>query len=205
VNAQNPSKHSQSFTDRFERLYHHYYKRMMLTAFVVLQDTFEAQDAVNDAFVAMADAFDDLQKLDDVSAGAYMINKVRGCALALLKKRKAQSDTTVHLSQQIDTEMSCNRFLEQQDCQNYTDQVLDVIEHMHPFYRDVLKSHYMDGLTVEETAQKLGRRPDAVKHQLARGAKLLAREVQIQEGTYNAENDPQIRRHRYSKQERTKK
>lgn len=76
---------------------------------------------------------------------------------------------------------------------------------MHPFYRDVLKSHYMDGLTVEETAQKLGRRPDAVKHQLARGAKLLAREVQIQEGTYNAENDPQIRRHRYSKQERTKK
>lgn len=157
------------------------------------------------AFVAMADAFDDLQKLDDVSAGAYMINKVRGCALALLKKRKAQSDTTVHLSQQIDTEMSCNRFLEQQDCQNYTDQVLDVIEHMHPFYRDVLKSHYMDGLTVEETAQKLGRRPDAVKHQLARGAKLLAREVQIQEGTYNAENDPQIRRHRYSKQERTKK
>ena len=61
MNAQNPSKHSQSFTDRFERLYHHYYKRMTLTAFVVLQDTFEAQDAVNDAFVAMADAFDDLQ------------------------------------------------------------------------------------------------------------------------------------------------
>lgn len=88
MNAQNPSKHSQSFTDRFERLYHHYYKRMTLTAFVVLQDTFEAQDAVNDAFVAMADAFDDLQKLDDVSAGAYMINKARGCALALLKKGK---------------------------------------------------------------------------------------------------------------------
>lgn len=205
MSVQNPPKRSKSGQDRFERLCDRYYKRMTLTAFIVLQDAFEAQDAVNDAFIAMADDLETLQKLDDISAGAYMISKARGCALVMLQKKKVRHGTTVRLSEQIDTKISCNRFLEQHDSQAYADQVADVIEHMHPFYRDVLKSHYMDGLTVDEIAQKLGRRTDAVKHQLARGVKLLAREMQIQDGTYNAANDPPIRRHRYSKQERTKK
>ena len=46
-----------------------------------------------------------------------------------------------------------------------------------PAHRDVLTLHHVQGLTIEETAASLRRRPSAIKSQLARAREALRREL----------------------------
>lgn len=206
---QKPFDKQEDTAQRFERLYHRYHKRMILIAYVILGDSFEAQDVANEAFVTLSNEFDRICEWDDTSIGSYMLDLARNNAFTLLNKKKNQKEVTIYLSdylsEEMDEETAFHRFWETRDIQHHVDQVIEAIEHIHPSYRDVLKLHYLEELSVEEIAKRLDRKPDTVKHQLARGTNLLARNIQMKEGTYDKEKEPQVRRHRYSKKERPKK
>lgn len=198
-NTPTEDKESNSVTD----LYNRYCKRMVLMAYNILEDPYEAEDAVHDAFVSITRNSERILQLDESAQVAYMIKSARNSAYNIIRKKAKQGDLLIDMSSAIDEETSCNRFWQELDIHNNFDQVVNAILNLNPIYRDVMKLYYLREMTVDEISKALERKADTIRQQLVRGRNILIRNIQKEEGTYDERKEPKVRRHRYSKKGRS--
>lgn len=155
---------------RFEQLYHSYRKQMLAVAYRILENTDDAEDAVQDALLGIAKSISSLWELEDGALRAYVLTAAKNAALKILCRNRKGADTERILELNYkETESVFQTVLNTMDA----DLLLRAMRQLDPIYRDVLLLTYVQECDLQETAATLGRKEETVRKQLYRGRKLL--------------------------------
>lgn len=142
---------------------------MEYVAFSVLQNRQDAEDAVQNAFVALSGHIDTLCKMEDFRLYYYVTETAKHKAIDLLRSRKptlSYDEMFVDIDDGVDvTELLINK--------DSADELLKCIKELPDRYRDVLALHYVNDLSNAEIAEIVGRSPTTVRKQLQRGREIL--------------------------------
>ncbi len=151
----------------FEILYEKYRKIMMQAAYDILQDKYLAEDAVQTAFIKIADKLDRITQLESYQTKRYVIITARNAAIDLYRRRKKMMGNEVSLDEII---VERKRVL---DLPEEAGDLSDRMEKLPEIYKDVLFLKYADGYDNKEIAGILDISEDNVRQRLSRGKHLL--------------------------------
>lgn len=163
-------------------------KRLYRIARSILRDDAEAEDALQEAYLKAFTHIDAFR--GDASIGTWLCRIVMNEALGRLRQRRPTVDWTqmdeiempsadiIHLpvsSSRPDPERSAA----QHQIQNLLEQAIDQLPEQ---FRIVLVARVVEEMSVEETAELLGLRPETVKTRLHRARRLLRPALEAQIG-----------------------
>lgn len=155
----------------FEEIYYTYRKQMFLMANSILHNSYDAEDAVHDAFIAIARNMKNIERItnhDDLRN--YVLKASKNYALNMLKRNmKYQKCDDVD----VKYDLGDNTFLDTLCEKMAYQEVLATVNQMDSRYKEVLYYHYILEFSVPEVAELLDRKVATVKQQLIRGKKLL--------------------------------
>ena len=137
---------------RFSDIYSNYQKQMLLVAKRILHSDEDAEDAVQIAFLGIAQRIKSLP-VDDRRLRAYVLTAAKNAALSLLPQKKRQDNM-------LD--------IDELPIASDEDLFVKVMQS-----REVLLIICVEGQTVAASAAILHRKPGTVRQQLNRGKKLL--------------------------------
>lgn len=159
----------------FEQIYYRYRKQMLHAAKRILNNTQDAEDAVQNAFLGIAKTIKTVPGQDHRATKAYVLTAARNAALAILVKKQSRPEPNIP-----HTLLQDNTFEKVIAASDYA-LLLRCIRQLDPIYRDVLLMVYVYGHSVKEAAEVLSRKPETVRKQLYRG-RLLLTEICEKEG-----------------------
>ena len=157
--------------DKFIKLYKAYEKKVYSIAIGFTKDQYDAEDASQAAFFALARNIDKIDLENEDETKIYVYKAVKSASLDILRK-KSKSPRTV----------SMNDFFTLSSTENPEDslindekleRIIKAIKDMPEYYRDVLTYHYLGGFSVKEISVLLNKPTSTVKSQLKRGKELL--------------------------------
>ncbi len=151
-------------------LYERYYKGMYNVALRILNDTAEAEDVMQEAFLS---AFDKIKTFNgEVSFGAWLKRIVTNRALDELRKRRVQWEEINERS---------NAIIDEEDSKTKLEDKVALIEYvvskMPETNRILLTLHLFEGYPHEEIAEMLQMKHGAVRTGFARAKKKLQEEL----------------------------
>lgn len=149
-------------------IYRLYYKAMFNTSLRIVNDTAEAEDTMQEAFLA---AFEKLHTYaGEVSFGAWLKRIVINRSLDVLKKRQVSFEP---LGKQVATQASEPANHTSKETQARVEQVKQAIGKLPDGYRVVLSLYLLEGYDHDEIAQILNITPSASRSQLTRAKRKL--------------------------------
>ncbi len=154
--------------EKFEELYDKYGQLMFFVANKILQDTYLAEDAVNEAFFRIAKNFHKVGEIECHQTRNFVVIIVKRVAIDLLKKDKNE----VLLKEEKDLNFLVDEamgFLEPFE----HNKVVEILKSLPEMYRDLFYLYYVDELKVKEISRLIGISESAVKKRLQRGRKIL--------------------------------
>ena len=163
---------------RFEKIFYMYRYQMFFVANKILNDEHEAEDAVQNAFMGIAQNIKSLPTDDKRVVRAYTLTAAKNAALNLLpQKQRRDMQLDIDEVDIADDEDVFERVAASEDMET----ISRAIEKLPDIYGDVLLLHCVCGLGVEQTALMLGRKKATVKKQITRARKLVVK-LCIEEG-----------------------
>lgn len=162
----------------FEDMFLSYRKQMVTFAVTILGNEDDAQDAVGDVFLRIAqknwDVVRDIKNETDLRN--YLLKATKNTSLNKIKTKKKENvslDTIMEYDMDGIEDLSDDTFLEV-ICNKYEyDKVVQAIKLLNEKYRDAMYCHYVMEMTVPQTAKSLNQTLSATKQQLVRGKKML--------------------------------
>ena len=162
----------------FEDMFLSYRKQMVTFAVTILGNEDDAQDAVGDVFLRIAqknwDVVRDIKNETDLRN--YLLKATKNTSLNKIKTKKKENvslDTIIEYDMEDIEDLSDDTFLEL-ICNKYEyDKVVQAIKLLNEKYRDAMYCHYVMEMTVPQTAKSLNQKLSATKQQLVRGKKML--------------------------------
>ena len=162
----------------FEDMFLSYRKQMVTFAVTILGNEDDAQDAVGDVFLRIAqknwDVVRDIKNETDLRN--YLLKATKNTSLNKIKTKKKENvslDTIIEYDMDGIEDLSDDTFLEV-ICNKYEyDKVVQAIKLLNEKYRDAMYCHYVMEMTVPQTAKSLNQTLSATKQQLVRGKKML--------------------------------
>lgn len=162
----------------FEDMFLSYRKQMVTFAVTILGNEDDAQDAVGDVFLRIAqknwDVVRDIKNETDLRN--YLLKATKNTSLNKIKTKKKENvslDTIIEYDMEGIEDLSDDTFLEV-ICNKYEyDKVVQTIKLLNEKYRDAMYCHYVMEMTVPQTAKSLNQKISATKQQLVRGKKML--------------------------------
>lgn len=155
---------------KFEILYNKYRKRMVRTAFSVLKNKEDAEDAVHDTFIKIARNMRSIGDPDSGETLSYVLKAVKNTAINLSQKNSIRNK---HIQLEDIENISDGQFLEKLHIQENYEEVVKVIRSLNDTYKDVLFYYFVRGMKAKDIADLLGRSNSAVQQQIIRGKKKL--------------------------------
>lgn len=164
-------------------------RRLYRIARSVLRDDSEAEDVVQEAYVR---AFTKLAQFRaDSSLGGWLSRIVLNEALGRLRRRRTgvnggalQKGQQYHgessSSSLADVQLDPERIVAQHEIHGLVEAAID---HLPEGFRTVLVARVIEEMSVEETAQLLGLRPETVKTRLNRARNLLRKTLETDVGS----------------------
>lgn len=162
----------------FEDMFLSYRKQMVTFAVTILGNEDDAQDAVGDVFLRIAqknwDVVRDIKNETDLRN--YLLKATKNTSINKIKTKKKENvslDTIMEYDMDGIEDLSDDTFLEV-ICNKYEyDKVVQAIKLLNEKYRDAMYCHYVMEMTVLQTAKSLNQTLSATKQQLVRGKKML--------------------------------
>lgn len=162
----------------FEDMFLSYRKQMVTFAVTILGNEDDAQDAVGDVFLRIAqknwDVVRDIKNETDLRN--YLLKATKNTSINKIKTKKKENvslDTIMEYDMDGIEDLSDDTFLEV-ICNKYEyDKVVQAIKLLNEKYRDAMYCHYVMEMTVPQTAKSLNQKLSATKQQLVRGKKML--------------------------------
>ena len=162
----------------FEDMFLSYRKQMVTFAVTILGNEDDAQDAVGDVFLRIAQKnWDAVRGIDnETDLRNYLLKATKNTCLNKIKSKKKENvslDTIMEYDMNGIEDLSDDTFLEL-ICNKYEyDKVVQAIKLLNEKYRDAMYCHYVMEMTVPQTAKSLNQTLSATKQQLVRGKKML--------------------------------
>lgn len=158
--------------DFFEELYEAYRDEMYRKAYRILKNRHDAEDVVQETFVALMDNLDMLRNNPPKKNWNYILTVLKNKSYNLCKQRKRQTD------QEVEDEALENVFDEELDVKfqkmERQEFIAEALKRMNKSYRDILLLQYYHDMSISEIAKILGKSPDNVGHMSRRAKKKLA-------------------------------
>ncbi len=150
------------------RLYKIYYKAMFNTSFRIVNDRFEAEDIIQEAFLKSFEVIDQFK--GEVSFGAWLKRIVINKSLDALRKRKINTEPL--------EQTNIEPFFEPTDETSFNDEVKIAkikreIFNLPEGYRVVLSLYLLEGYDHDEISQILGITPSSSRSQYSRAKNKL--------------------------------
>lgn len=155
----------------FEEVYTAYCGRMLTLARQKLSSVADAEDAVHQAFLSIAERFTRLAHLPKTQLEAYLVVVIERKCIDILRQRSRQSDMPFNEDFSLFTPPPCGNA------------VADAMGKLNPRYREALLLRYSCGYSTAEVAQLLQLSRGATQKLLQR-AKGALRELLEKEGGY---------------------
>lgn len=174
----------------FEKIYNSYKKQMVTLAVTILKNYDDAEDAVCNVFLRIAQKnFDVVRGIkNDTDLRNYLLKATKNTSLNMIKSKTndiISLDTVLEYNIDGLEEPSDNTFLEMICVKFEYDKIIDAIKTLDEKYRDVLYYHFVLELTVPQTARSLNQTISSTKKQLVRGKKILISLLEKKEGNQN--------------------
>lgn len=151
-----------------EEVYRLYYKAMYNTCLRMLNDRMEAEDVMQEAFLA---AFTKLgQYRGEMPFGAWLKRIVINKAIDVLRQRKIRFE---ELDERQEAETEEPGMLHEEDAANMVKQIREAIQTLPEGFRVVLSLALFEGYDHEEIAMILGITESTSRSQLARAKRKL--------------------------------
>lgn len=155
---------------KFEILYHTYRKRMVLTAYSVLHNKDDAEDAVHDTFIKIARNMKSIDEPESDRTLSYLIKATKNNAINLHNKNKRRNE----LIKLDDVEnMTDEQFFDKLSLTESYEKIVAAIRSLDDTYRDVMFYHFVKEMKIKDIADLLGKKNSTVHQQLIRGKKKL--------------------------------
>ena len=162
--------------DRFEQLYLLYRKKMYYIANNILHDTYAAEDAVHNAFIAIARNMKSIKDIESSETAAYVCRAAKNMALNIYAKKSKQYQYERSLDETEVAESKSNSYEEELHAaciKHKAEIIIQCINALPYTYREVLYLHYVEEQSISKIAKTLGLNTAAVKKRLLRGKKQL--------------------------------
>ena len=162
----------------FEEIYYSYRKQMVTFAITLLGNEDDAQDAVGDVFLRIAQKnWDTVRAIENKSdLRNYLLKATKNTSLNKIKGKKKENvslDSVTEYDIAGIKNMSDDTFLEVICSKFEYDKVVQAIHSLNEKYRDAMYCYYVMEMTVSQTAKSLNQKLSATKQQLVRGKKML--------------------------------
>ena len=155
---------------KFEILYNEYRKRMVSTAYSILRNHEDAEDAVHDTFIKIARNMNSIGDPKSNEALSYILKATKNTAINLSKKNTTRNK---HIQLENVENISDGQFFEELHIQENYREVVAAIQNLNDTYRDVLFYYFVEGMKAKDIADLLGRNKSTVQQQIIRGKKKL--------------------------------
>lgn len=158
---------------KFEQLYLSSRKTVLYIANSILHDTYEAEDAVHEAFIGIAR---NIHKVGDVNSkrtSAYLACAVRNACYSILEKNHSNTEIPDDEIESFEDD-SFEDLIENMENAEIIKNALGRLKYI---YSDALIMHYGYGMTVQEIAEAFGNTEDAIRQRISRGKKALSEEI----------------------------
>lgn len=153
--------------EQFGDFYTKYKQKMYNIAYNILHNVEDSEDAVHQAFIAIADNFEKIKSFSCQEKERYIVIIVRNTSINIYRKNKKDSE---HLSELDDNQPAVNvDFFENIDYHS----LLQTISELPLIYKDVLFLHYVSQYTTKEISKMLDISINAVWKRIERAKKLL--------------------------------
>ena len=170
---------------QFEEIFMSYRKQMVSLAFSILENQEDAEDAIHNVFLRIAQKnWDTVRSIEDkTDLRNYLLKSTKNASLNILKIR-SKNNVSLDTIDEFDINgiynLSDEDFIES-ICINieYT-MVVEAIKSLKDTYKDVMYYHFVMELPVIKIAKLLGQTVPATQKQLVRGKKLLLNLLGIQ-------------------------
>ncbi len=151
----------------FEQWYLQYRQTMYAVAYGILHNREDAEDAVHQAFVNLAEHYEKAAAIPRDELKAYIIIVTRNTAISFYRSNRQDAERFTALEDDIKAvEID---FFEQADY----DQLVDAISALPTKYKDILYLRYLREFSPQEVAGMLGISADSVRKRTERAKKML--------------------------------
>ena len=157
---------------KFEQLYLKYRQDMYKTAFGILKNEFESEDAVHEAFMRIIKKLTKISEINCPQTHAYLIIIVKNISLKMAEEKNK------NVGINIDSVESANEFDLEEDVisKMEVERIQHILEGLSENYYDILFLELFMGFSISEIAELLDITYDNAKKRLQR-AKLKSREI----------------------------
>jgi len=163
----------ESDKEKFEKIYYAFHQQMIQVAYGVLHNYESAEDAVQNAFIGIAQRISSIRMEDKSAVKAYVLTAARNEALTIIpQEKKMAHEEFVDELYIDDSEALFERCVRSEEYE----QLRGAIGEVPLLYREVLLLYYVHGFNTNQIADTLHRKPATVRQQLARAKNMtLAR------------------------------
>lgn len=153
------------------RIYKLYYKSMYNTSLRILNDTLEAEDVIQEAFLSAFEKIGTYRQ--EVSFGAWLKRIVINRALDHLKKRKMVFEPVEEKFDMADESGQENGSLTEEELLEKLEIIRNAIDSLPDGYRIILSLYLLEGYDHDEIAGIMNISPSTSRSQYARARKKL--------------------------------
>ena len=155
---------------RFERLFKDNYPHMYRMAFSMVENVDDAKDAVNQVFTQM---WRSKPQVAEASVRGYLLAATRNQCLHILRTRQLQRQ----MEEELQRETADSENKEREELLQQLQQVID--DNLTEQDRRVLRLHYDEEMTYEDTAKVLGISSAAVNKHISRSLAKIRQTLKI--------------------------
>lgn len=152
--------------DLFERLYKENMQDMYAVAYAVLHKREDAEDAVHQSFLKIADNLTKISQMPCHERRAYIVMISRNTAINMYRSNKRRAEHSETLSEAAD-------YIDGYSHERYTE-LVDAIKSLPQMYKDVLFLYCLQGFSAKETAKMLGITGESVRQRASRAKQMLS-------------------------------
>lgn len=154
--------------EKLARIYEKYKNKMYSAAFLILGDSYLAEDAVHEAFIAIARNIGKLGDAELPETAAYAQRAAKTRALNILEKNRKET----FIDEDLDIPFEEREF-ERIISESELSRIADCINLLPEKYRVVIVLRYLDDMKPRRIAEVLGLNTETVKKRLLRGRAML--------------------------------
>lgn len=157
---------------KFETLYYKYRDIMFYAAHKILLDSYDAEDAVHEAFLKIVEIIDKIENIESSQTRALVVIITEHKAIDLYRKKRREKVIP------FEEEYMGGQYHVEVERAADVQIIIQAVERLPEKYREVLLLKYSHGYSMDEIAQILSMSKENVKKTIQRARKKLEQSLQ---------------------------